>query len=71
MKITSFKEEIKTKSTKDLVKLLDDQHHKLNLIRLEVVTKKQKDHTKIRKIKRQIAQVLTLVSQKTEESDEE
>lgn len=57
--------ELKTKSTEELNKMLAESRDKLRDLRFKVANRQLKDVRAIRKIKREIARMLTLINKKS------
>ncbi len=51
--------EIKKKSIKDLKKSLDEKREKLRELRFDLIADKLKNYREIRKVKKEVAQILT------------
>lgn len=58
--------ELKTKSPKELHKLLDDSRSKLANLRVEYKTTQVKNIMQIKYIKKDIARILTIISQQSQ-----
>lgn len=56
--------ELRQKTKEELQKLLSEQRDKLRLLRFDIALKKAKNVREIRKIKKNIARILTLLNQK-------
>lgn len=64
MKITEFKNEIKSMGQKDLMTKLDSLRRDLFSLRLNSMTSHVKDYSQFNKIRKNIARVLTVLRQK-------
>jgi len=58
------KEELKTKSDKELRKILEDNAEKLQKLRFDLSFNRLKDISSIKKVKREIARIKTLLNKK-------
>jgi ribosomal protein L29 len=56
--------EIRIKSMSELIKDLEEKRKKLETLRFELTTKKNKDYSELKKTKNDIARILTVMSEK-------
>jgi len=56
---------VRTKSSAELAKMLDDKTADLEKVRLDLVSGKEKNLKKAKNLKKEIAQVLTVINEKT------
>lgn len=59
--------ELRNKSLEELYKELKENYDKLSKLKLELAVKKLKDHQMIKKTKRQIARIWTIIGEKMRE----
>ena len=61
--------ELRQKTTKELKELLEEDRHKLGQLKFNLAAKKLKNHREIRELRRDIARILTLSSEKKNEPE--
>ncbi len=61
--------ELRQKTAKELKELLEEDRHKLGQLKFALASKKLKNHREIRELRRDIARILTLSSEKKNEPE--
>lgn len=61
--------ELRQKTVKELKELLEEDRHKLGQLKFALASKKLKNHREIRELRRDIARILTLSSEKKNEPE--
>ena len=61
--------ELRQKTEKELKELLEEDRHKLGQLKFNLAAKKLKNHREIRELRKDIARILTLSSEKKNEPE--
>jgi large subunit ribosomal protein L29 len=61
--------ELRQKTEKELKELLEEDWHKLGQLKFNLAAKKLKNHREIRELRKDIARILTLSSEKKNEPE--
>lgn len=61
--------ELRQKTAKELKELLEEDRHKLGQLKFNLAAKKLKNHREIRELRKDIARILTLSSEKKNEPE--
>ena len=61
--------ELRQKTEKELKELLEEGRHKLGQLKFNLAAKKLKNHREIRELRKDIARILTLSSEKKNEPE--
>lgn len=61
--------ELRQKTAKELKELLEEDRHKLGQLKFNLASKKLKNHRQIRELRKEIARILTLSSEKKNEPE--
>jgi large subunit ribosomal protein L29 len=56
--------ELRQKTTKELINLLDEDRHKLGQLKFDLAAKKLKNIRQIRELRREIARIMTISKEK-------
>jgi len=68
-KIVMKIKELRQKSEKELKGLLDENRHRLGQLKFDLASKKLKNHREIRELRKNIARILTLSSERKNEPE--